>query len=193
MSLPKDWFKSDQTVQPHQSKRGRQRHPYRLRSRNHSSWGQSFQASLRAKPGILTDMIQLYYSSFSSVTNRKVSLPRCVADKQSQRKLYHVGSVALLDKETKNNKTRQGFFCSKELEQDELWLNSNVLIHYNKGPVRAGQPIGVSIHLRTNFSGDFLIVKYVWLSLDSHIVAWSHWKFTVNAAVLFLYIHFYTG
>lgn len=30
MTLPKDWFKSDQTVQQHQSKRARQRHPYRL-------------------------------------------------------------------------------------------------------------------------------------------------------------------
>lgn len=166
MSLPKDWFRPDQTVQPHQSKRVRQRHPYRL----HSSWGQTHPASLRAKPGVLTDMIQLYYSSFSSVTNHKMSPPRCVANKQSQRKLHYVGSVTLPDKEDKNNKTKQGFFCSKDLEQDELWLNSDVLIYYNKGPVRAGQPVGVSINLRTNFSGDFLIVKYVWLSLDSHLL-----------------------
>lgn len=161
MTLPQHWFKPDQAVQPHQSKRVRQRHPYRLRSRNRSPWGQKFPASLRAKPGILSDMIQLYYSSFGSVTSQKMSSPRCVVDKQSQRKLYYVGSVALPEKETKSNKPMQAFSCSSEPEQDELWLNSDVLIYYSKGPVRAGHPVGVSINLRVNFSGDFLIVKYV--------------------------------
>lgn len=176
LTLPKDWFKPDQMVQPHQSQRFRQRHPNRPRSRNHSPWGQNFPASLRAKPGILTDMIQLYYSSFGSETNHKMSPPICVADKQSQRKLYYIASLALPDKETKSNKTMQGFSCSNELEQDELWLNSDVLIYYNKGPVRAGQPVGVSLNLRATFSRDFLIVKYDWLSLESHILDQSNFQ-----------------
>ncbi|XP_053477421.1 transmembrane protein 132A [Ictalurus furcatus] len=178
LTLPKDWFKPDQTVQPHQSQRFRQRHPNRPRSRNHSPWGQNFPASLRAKPGILTDMIQLYYSSFGSETNHKMSPPICVADKQSQRKLYYIASLALPDKETKSNKTMQGFSCSNELEQDELWLNSDVLIYYNKGPVQAGQPVGVSLNLRATFSGDFLIVKLKvkkgLLSLQAHPNKISH-------------------
>ncbi|KAB5581451.1 hypothetical protein PHYPO_G00175910 [Pangasianodon hypophthalmus] len=178
MTLPKDWFKPDQTVQPHQSQRFKQRHPYRSRSPNHSPWGKNLPASLRAKPGILSDMIQLYYSSFGSVTNHKISPPRCVVGKQSQRNLYYIGSVALPDKETKSNKTTQGFSCSSELEQDELWLNSDVLIYYNKGPVRAGQPVGVSLNLRANFSGDFLIVKLKvkkgLLSLQAHPNKNSH-------------------
>lgn len=187
MTLPKDWFKPDQTVQPHQSKRVRQRHPQSVRSHNHRPWGQNSPASLRAKPHILSDMIQLYYSSFGSVTKHKMLPPSCVADKQSQRKLYYVGSVALPDKESKSKKQMQGFSCSSKREQDELWLNSDVVIHYNKGPVQAGQPVGVSLNLRANFSGDFLIVKYVWLSLESHISAQSLWKFPFNAAMLFFF------
>ncbi|XP_046725567.1 transmembrane protein 132C isoform X2 [Silurus meridionalis] len=158
MTLPKDWFKPDQTVQPHQSQNFR-RHQYRRRSRNRIPSEQNFPASLRAKHGISSDMIQLYYSSIGSMTNHKISPSRCVADKQSQRNLYFIGSVALPDKENKNNKPIQGFSCSSEVEQEELWLNSNVLIYYNKGPVQAGQPVGVSLNLRANFSGDFLIVK----------------------------------
>lgn len=83
-----------------------------------------------------------------------------MVDKQSQRNLYYIGSVTLPDKETKRNKPTQVFSCVSELEQNELWLNSDVLIYYNKGPVRAGQPFGVSLNLRANFSGDCLIVKY---------------------------------
>ncbi|KAK3554062.1 hypothetical protein QTP70_019181, partial [Hemibagrus guttatus] len=172
MTLPKDWFKPEQTAQLYQSQRFRQRHPYRHWSRNRSPWRKNFPASLRAKPGFLSDMIQLYYSSIGSVTNHKISPPRCVADKQSQRNLYYIGSVDLPDKETKSNKQMQGFSCSSELEQDELWLNSDVLIYYNKGPVRAGQPVGVSLNIRTNFSGDFfnvkLKVKKGLLSLQAH-------------------------
>lgn len=160
MTLPKDWFKPDQTAQLYQTQRFRQHHPYRLRSRNRSPWRKNFPASLRAKPGFLSDMIQLYYSSIGSVTNHKISPPRCVADKQSQRNLYYIGSVDLPDKGTNSNKQMQGFSCSSELEQDEQWLNSDVLIYHNKGPVRAGQPVGVSLNIRANFSGDFFIVKY---------------------------------
>lgn len=160
MTLPKDWFKPNQTAQLYQRQRFRQRHPYRLRSHNRSPWGKNFPASLRAKPGVLKDMIRLYYSSIGSITNHKISPLRCMADKQTQRNLYYIGSVDLPDKETKSNKPMQGYSCSSELEQDELWLNPDVLIYYNKGPVQVGQPVGVSLNIRTNFSGDFLIVKY---------------------------------
>lgn len=97
-----------------------------------------------------------------------MSTGRCVADKQSQGNLYYIGSVSLPDKESKSIKPTQGFFCASEPEQDELWLNSDVLIYYNKGPVRVEQQVGVSLCLRTNFSGDFFIVKYDILSLESH-------------------------
>ncbi|KAK2852380.1 hypothetical protein Q7C36_007581 [Tachysurus vachellii] len=178
MTLPKDWFKPDQTAQLYQSQRFRQRHPYRLWSHNRSQWGKNFPASLRAKPGVLRDMIKLYYSSIGSITNHKISPLRCMVDKHTQRNLYYIGSVDLPDKETKSNKPMQGYSCSSELEQDEIWLNPDVLIYYNKGPVQVGQPIEVSLNIRTNFSGDFLIVKLKMkkglLSLQAHPNKNSH-------------------
>ncbi|KAM9477004.1 transmembrane protein 132C [Clarias gariepinus] len=159
MNLPKDWFKPDETIHLKQSQKVRQRHPHRLRSHNRSPWRTNFPASLSSKSGVLNHMIQLYYSFFGSETNRKMSPPRCSAGKQSQRNLYYIGSVALPEKETKTNKPVQGISCSSKHDQDELWLNSDVLIYYNKGPVQAGKQVEVSINLRENFSGDFLIVK----------------------------------
>lgn len=185
MNLPKDWFKPDETIYLNQSQKVRQRHPHRLRSHNRSPWRTNFPASLSSKSGVLNHMIQLYYSFFGSETNRKMSPPRCSAGKQSQRNLYYIGSVALSEKETKTNKPVQGISCSSEHDQDELWLNSDVLIYYNKGPVRAGKQVEVSINLRETFSGDFLIVKYDWLSFESHILDQPVWKFAVNAEFFF--------
>ncbi|KAL6487885.1 hypothetical protein MHYP_G00045110 [Metynnis hypsauchen] len=161
MTFSKDWFESDPTTHHHQgSQTFRQRHPHRIRTRNHSRRQENFSAGLRAKPG--TDMIQLYYSSFGTLTNLKLSPPRCVEDRlqQSQRKLYYIGPVTLEDKATKSNKTKRSFSCSDELKEEQLWLNSDVLVCYNKGPVRAGQPVGISVNLRSNFSGESVIVRF---------------------------------
>ncbi|KAI4884915.1 hypothetical protein NFI96_013210 [Prochilodus magdalenae] len=163
MTFPKDWFKSDSAVQHHQgSQTFRQRHPHRLRTRNHSRRQQNIFAALRAKPRTMTDMIQLYYSSFGTVTNLKISPPRCVEDRlqESQRKLYYIGPVTLEDKQTRNNNTNPGFSCLNELEGEELWLNSDVLVCYNNGPVRAGRPVGIAVNLRSNFSGESVIVRF---------------------------------
>ncbi|KAL7877040.1 hypothetical protein SRHO_G00036830 [Serrasalmus rhombeus] len=161
MTFSKDWFESDPNTHHHQgSQTFRQHHPHRIRARNHNRRQENFSAGLRAKPG--TDMIQLYYSSFGTLTNLKLSPPRCVEDRlqQSQRKLYYIGPVTLEDKAKKSNKTKQGFSCSDELKEEQLWLNSDVLVCYNKGPVRAGQPVGISVNLRSNFSGESVIVRF---------------------------------
>ncbi|XP_072533197.1 transmembrane protein 132C [Salminus brasiliensis] len=163
MTFPKDWFEPDQTVHLHQSSQTfRQRHPHRVRAHNHSRRQQIFSAALRAKPGALTQMVQLYYSFFGTVTNFKSSPPRCVEDKvqQSQRTLFYIGPVTLEDKAIKSNKTKQGFSCIDSFEEEELWLNSDVLIRHYKGPVRAGRPVGISINLRSNFSGESVIVRF---------------------------------
>lgn len=163
MTFPKDWFEPDQAIhQHHGTQTFRQRHPHRVRARNHSRKQQNLPAALRAKPGTVTEMIQLYYSSFSTMTNLGISPPRCVEDKlpQLQRELHYIGPVTLEDKATKHNKTQQGFSCLNELEAEVLWLDSNVLIRYNKGPVLAGRPVGISINLRSNFSGESVVVRY---------------------------------
>ncbi|XP_066534381.1 transmembrane protein 132C [Hoplias malabaricus] len=161
MTFSKDWFEPDQIVHQHQgSQTFRQRHPHRVRARNHSRRQQT--AALKAKPGTFTEMIQLYFSSFGTVSNLKILPPKCVEDKvqQLQRKLYYIGPVTLEDKTLKNNKTIHGFSCLDELKHEHLWLDSNVLIRYNKGPVRAGRPVGMSVNLRSNFSGEYIIVRF---------------------------------
>ncbi|XP_049336953.1 transmembrane protein 132C isoform X2 [Astyanax mexicanus] len=163
MTFPKDWFEPDQTIHQHRSSQTfRQRHPHRVRAHNHSRRQQNFSAALRAKPGVLTQTIQLYYSSFGTVTNLKLTPPRCVEDKvqQSQRKLFYISPVTLEDKAAKGNKTKQGISCLDNFEEEELWLNSDVLIRYYKGPVRAGRPVGISINLRSNFSSESVIVRF---------------------------------
>ncbi|KAG9342376.1 hypothetical protein JZ751_016371 [Albula glossodonta] len=49
--------------------------------------------------------------------------------------------------------------CSDGQEEEELRLDPNVLIGYRRGPVRAGRPIGVSVSVRSNFTGDFVIIR----------------------------------
>ncbi|XP_030643674.1 transmembrane protein 132C [Chanos chanos] len=161
LTLPKDWFDSDQDAQLNPLHTHRQRHVYRHRPRYRGRQRQNIPASLKRKPAVPTNQIQLYYSSFGRVSNFKISPPRCVEDslQQSERKLYYIGSASLDDKGLKDNKTKQSFLCLDGQEEVEQWLDSNVLIRYNKGPGHVGQPLGMSVNLRSNFSGEFLIVR----------------------------------
>ncbi|XP_062851416.1 transmembrane protein 132A [Trichomycterus rosablanca] len=163
MMLPSDWFKPDGSVQLDQDQSFRH-HQDRIRSRTHGPWWKNIPESLRAKPEISRDKIQLYSSSSSSfgiVTNPENSPSRCVGDRseQSQRNLYYIGSLPLSDQAARDDRTEKEFSCSGELQEDEIWLNPNVLMYYNSGPVRAGQPVGVTLNLRANFSADFFIVR----------------------------------
>ncbi|KAL0203359.1 hypothetical protein M9458_001377, partial [Cirrhinus mrigala] len=149
LTLSNDWFEPVQNIKANLDQIFKQRHPSRNRSRPHTRG--------RRHPG-QSDKIQLYYSSFGIVSNPKVGPSRCVEEvlQQSERKLYYIGSVGLEDLQV--NKTEQSSECLDRQAEEKLWLDSNVLIIYSKGPVRAGQPVRVSVNLRANFSVESLTI-----------------------------------
>nr|XP_023991135.1 transmembrane protein 132A-like [Salvelinus alpinus] len=171
LALPKDWFEADQTSQPYLSpnQHARQTHHTRNRGRRHEggvvggTGGVPFPGALRYSPAHAGDRIQLYYSLFGTASNRKLAPPRCVQDKlpPSQRELFYIGAVTLREynKRKEANGTKEKIGCCNGQEEEELWLDSNVLIRYRRGPVRAGQPIGVSVNLRPNFSAEFVVIR----------------------------------
>lgn len=90
---------------------------------------------------------------------------RCVEDKgqaQSQRQLFHIKAVTLKEegeKEREQNRTKEEETCLKGQEEEELSLDSHVVIRYHRGPVLIGQPIRVSVNLRANFNAEFVVIR----------------------------------
>ncbi|XP_067297292.1 transmembrane protein 132C [Pseudorasbora parva] len=170
LTLPNDWFEPNQNIKANLDQIFKQRHlgRNRPRARNRGRRHPYVPGRLRAQ----SDQIQLYYSSFGIVSSPKVGPPRCVEEvlQQSERKMYYIGPVGHEDQET--NKTKQSTACLDRQTEEQFWLDSNVLIVYSKGPVRAGQPIRVSVNLRANFSGESLTIRLKMkkglLSLDVH-------------------------
>ncbi|XP_064782952.1 transmembrane protein 132C-like [Oncorhynchus masou masou] len=173
LALPKDWFEAGQTSQPYLSPKQHARRTHRHRTRNRGrrhngvvvggAGGIPFPGALRYSPAHTGDRIQLYYSLFGTASNLKLAPPRCVQDKlpQSQRELFYIAAVTLREDNKRNeaNRTKEEIGCCNGQEEEELWLDSNVLIRYRRGPVRAGQPIGVSVNLRANFSAEFVVIR----------------------------------
>ncbi|XDV15349.1 hypothetical protein PO909_015462 [Leuciscus waleckii] len=168
LTLPNDWFEPNQNIKANLDQIFKQRHlsRNRSRSRNRGKRHPYVPGRLRAQ----SDKIQLYYSSF--VSSPKVGPPRCAEEvlQQSDRKMYFIGPVGLEDQEI--NKTKQSAACLDRQVEEKFWLDSNVLIVYSKGPVRAGQPIRVSVNMRANFSGESLTIRLKMkkglLSLEVH-------------------------
>ncbi|XP_064193752.1 transmembrane protein 132C-like [Anguilla rostrata] len=160
LSLPEGWFTEErrqgwshrQTHKLHY----RPRHRHRNRGRRH--WDTL--STPRSKPSHSTDSIKLYYSS-STISAPKLSPSGCMEDKlqQSQRRLHYIGAVTLPDRTVAKNMSEEELGCSDGQEEEELCLDPNVLIGYRRGPVRAGRPIGVSVSVRSNFTGDFVVIR----------------------------------
>ncbi|XP_034147053.1 transmembrane protein 132C isoform X2 [Esox lucius] len=162
LTLPTEWFESELTNKAYLGPNQRARHTNRYRVRNRGRrHGDPPPGSLRYSPS--GERVQVYYSSFGTVSNPKLVPPRCVEGKlqQSQRQLFYIGAVTLRDynKGKEANGTRDHTGCSSGQEQEELRLDSNVLIRYRRGPVRTGQPIGISVNLRANFSAEFVVIR----------------------------------
>ncbi|XP_029989005.1 transmembrane protein 132C [Sphaeramia orbicularis] len=110
------------------------------------------------------NQIQLYYSSIETVTNLQFTPPGCFEDRgdQFQRQLFYIKAIAL--KEEKKDKARdrtkvEETCLNGQEEEEELSLDSHVMIRYHRGPVLIGQPIRVSVNLRANFSAEFVIIR----------------------------------
>ncbi|XP_036372549.1 transmembrane protein 132C [Megalops cyprinoides] len=161
LPLPKDWFAAEKrsTLNQRHSERLQYAHRHRHRHRGRRQWDTP--AFLKSKQSHSADQIQLYYSSPGSIANLKLSPPGCEEDKMqhSQKRLYHIGAVTLEETKTEKNRSRDEVGCSDGQEQEELRVDPNVVIGYRRGPVRAGQPIGVSVSVRSNFTGDFVVIR----------------------------------
>ncbi|XP_070710583.1 transmembrane protein 132C [Pempheris klunzingeri] len=118
--------------------------------------------ALRYHRGPMRNQIELFYSSSDTVADLKLTPPRCVEDRgQSQRKLLHIKAVTLKpeEKEREQNRTREEQTCLNGQEEEELSLDSHVVIRYHRGPVLIGQPIRVSVNLRANFNAEFVVIR----------------------------------
>ncbi|XP_043095223.1 transmembrane protein 132C [Puntigrus tetrazona] len=173
LTLSNDWFEPIQNIKASLDQIFKQRHLSRNRSRfrNRGKRHPHVPGGLRGQ----SDQIQLYYSSFGIVSNPKGGPPRCVDEvlQQYERQLYYIGPVRFEDQQI--NKTEQSSTCLDRQAEEKLWLDSNVLIVYSKGPVRAGKPVRVSVNLRANCSAESLTirlkVKKGLLSIEVHPVA----------------------
>ncbi|KAM3622832.1 uncharacterized protein V6R79_003715 [Siganus canaliculatus] len=120
--------------------------------------------ALRYQRGHTQDQIQLFYSSFDTVADQELTPHGCVEDRAapSQRQLFHIKAVTLRKAEQKergeSRSTDRGA-CLNGQEEEELSLDSHVVICYHRGPVQIGQPIKVSVNLRANFSAEFVVIR----------------------------------
>ena len=80
---------------------------------------------------------------------------------ESQRQLFHIKTVTLKEEEEEREQTstKEEETCLNGKEEEELSLDPHVMIRYHRGPVLIGQPIRVSVNLRTNFSAEFAVIR----------------------------------
>ncbi|XP_073330547.1 transmembrane protein 132C [Pagrus major] len=169
LTLPSDWFEdqhTNQSLQWHSSFHPRRR--VQKRERHHHSNFVNRQSatppSLRYQRGPVRNQIQLYYSSFDTVADFELTPFRCVEDRaaSSPRQLFHIKAVTLKEKEEKEreeSRTKEQETCLSGEEEEELNLDSHVLISYHRGLSLIGQPVRVSVNLRANFSAEFVVIR----------------------------------
>ncbi|KAI3353225.1 hypothetical protein L3Q82_019268, partial [Scortum barcoo] len=118
--------------------------------------------AFRYQRGRMRNQIQLYYSSFDTVADIELTKAGCVEDRaaQSQRQLFHIKEVTLKEeKDREQSRTKEEESCLNGQEEEELSLDSHVVIRYHRGLVLIGKPIRVSVNLRANFSADFVVIR----------------------------------
>ncbi|KAJ8247664.1 hypothetical protein GJAV_G00248850 [Gymnothorax javanicus] len=179
MSLPKAWFAAEVRGSRILGKEARKlRYLPRRRPRHQGNQPWDRLSTARGKPSHSMDHIQLYYSSSTSLATTLLP-PGCMEEElhHSQRRLYYIGAVTLPDMAITKNKSTGDSRCSSEQEGEELWLDPNVMIGYLRGPVRAGRPIAVSVSVRSNFTGDFLVVR---LRVKKGLISLLAWPSTAS-------------
>lgn len=82
---------------------------------------------------------------------------------QSQMQLFHIKAVTLREeeeeKDREQSRTKEEETCLNGQEEEELSLDSHVMIRYHRGPVIIGDPIRVSVNLRANFSAECVVIR----------------------------------
>ncbi|KAM8841763.1 transmembrane protein 132C [Synchiropus picturatus] len=187
LTLPHHWFMEANTNQSLQNTelhlhRRVQRFP-QLHSRRFLSRLRGSSPSLRYHPSMererhfglprsqtyhkepVQNQIQLFYSA-TDTDGQKLSHSGCVEGRQqSQRQLLSFKSVTLKKEEEHRPKRGPNWSeddeacLSGEQEDEEISLDPHVLIRYQKGPALIGQPLRVSVKLRSNFSSGFAVIR----------------------------------
>lgn len=82
---------------------------------------------------------------------------------RSQTQLFNIKAVTLREEEEEKDReqrrTKEEETCFNGQEEEELSLDSHVMIRYYRGPVVIGDPIRVSVHLRANVSAEFVVIR----------------------------------
>ncbi|KAI4832836.1 hypothetical protein KUCAC02_015780 [Chaenocephalus aceratus] len=173
LTLPSGWFEDQHTNLSHKHQRRRpsdmrprRRGQHRERQwRRHHLRQRTTSHPLKYQRVGMTTHIHLYYSSSDTVADLRLTpgqVPGCVEDRaESQRQLFHIKTVTLKEEEEEREQTstKEEETCLNGKEEEELSLDPHVMIRYHKGPVLIGQPIRVSVNLRTNFSSEFAVIR----------------------------------
>ncbi|XP_068178439.1 transmembrane protein 132C [Antennarius striatus] len=186
LTLPSEWFKDQHPSKFHQnvSKRhisihrhvrvqkwerqqGRHHnHFVNQHLRNSSSWryhsdvhGNTLGAVQRVhryRRGPMRNQVQLYYSSFETQDDPELKEQGAA---QSQRQLFHIKAVTPWEEEKERESMTKEESCFNGEEEEELHLDSHVMIRYHKGLVLIGRSVRVSVNLRDNFSATFVVIR----------------------------------
>ncbi|XP_034544306.1 transmembrane protein 132A [Notolabrus celidotus] len=160
LTLPGSWFKDQHIKQSHEDlvKWHSNIHPrHRTHKREHRRHGHHHGKNR----GPMRDQIQLFYSSVDTEADFELTAAGCVEERaaQSQRKLVHIRALTLKEEERERGRTKEEETCLNGQEEEELNLDSHVVIRYHRGPVLIGQPIRVSVNLRGNFTAEFVVIR----------------------------------
>lgn len=96
-----------------------------------------------------------------------VYLSSCLEERpaESQRELFYIRAVTLKEKEEEGMEMETAAggggdeTCLEGPQVTELPLDPHVSIRYQRGVALIGQPVRVSLSLRSNFSADFVVVR----------------------------------
>ncbi|XP_028315976.1 transmembrane protein 132C [Gouania willdenowi] len=163
--LPTTWFQQNSNVlhmdsQPHRHlhRKGWHRHDNNINhQRYHSDVDGNVPKASTLQRSIKSGQIQLYYSSYNTEADQKTTAAECVQGgvASSQKQLLYLRAVMV----QQNRRSQEKEVCLREQEGEELWLDSNVLIRYHRGPVLIGQPIRVSVSLRSNLTAQLAVIR----------------------------------
>ncbi|XP_051801357.1 transmembrane protein 132D [Acanthochromis polyacanthus] len=177
LTLPNGWFEDHHTQQPvqgpdqrysslHRRVQKRHQNQHHRANFNRQRPASSAQSSAAALWALRhqQNQIQLYYSSSGTVDGLQRTSAGCLEDRaaQSQGQLFFMRTLSLSDQEDKGRKpsrSRKEEVCQNRQEEEELKVDSHVVIRYHRGPVLVGQPIRVSVNLRANFTAQFAVIS----------------------------------
>lgn len=63
------------------------------------------------------------------------------------------------EKDREQRRTKEEETCLNGQEEEELSMDSHVMIRYHRGPVVIGDSVRVSVNLRANVSAEIVVIR----------------------------------